>query len=212
MTVALSSNNARRPQGDGYRISCDDHRPPLQTKDGLAEGLQSGRARSSYSHMSGISFDTPAPRFLRSSFFERAMLVIASLMDHWLTCAGCLSKLYRRNEAEFPAAQTANKLQILRGLPAADGVSFDALRPNKNWVNLKDQYEISFIRETSAAFARRLLPTKGRWSLALSAGDPQSASKKIVLAKNHSAFHQRKNEGFRRRTEWCAAGAIAASA
>jgi hypothetical protein len=162
--------------------------------------------------MSGISFDTPAPRFLRrSSLFEKAMQVIASLMDHWLTCAGCLSKLYRRNEAEFPAAQTANKLRTLRGLPAADGVSFDALRPNENSVNLKDQYEISFIREKSAAFARRF-PTKGRWSLALSAGDPQSASEKIVLAKNHSVFHQRKIEARRRRTEWCAAATAAASA
>ncbi len=174
--------------------------------------MQSRQARSSYSHMSGISFDTPAPRFLRrSSFFERAMRVIASLMDHWLTCAGCLSKIYRHNEAEFPAAQTANKLQTLRGLPAADGVSFDALRPNENWVNLKDQYEISSIREKLAAFARRV-PTKGRWSLALSAGDPESAREKNVLAKNHSAFHQRKNQAFRRRTEWCVAAAAAASA
>ena len=139
------------------------------------------------------------------------MQIIASLMDHWLTCAGCLSNYSRRNEAEFPAAQTANKLRTLRGLPAADGASFDALRPNENSVNLKDQYEISFIREKSAAFARRL-PTKGRWSLALSAGDPKSASEKNVLAKNHSAFHQRKNEAFRRRAEWCAAATAAASA
>ena len=175
--------------------------------------MQSGRARSSYSHMSGISFDTPAPRFLRrSSFLERAMLVVASLMDHWRTGAGCRSKFYRQNEAKFPAAQTANKLQTLRGLPAADRAScFDALRPNENWINLKNQYEISFIREKSAACARRF-PTKGRWSVALSAGDPESASEKIVLAKNHSAFHQRKNKAFRHRTEWCAAANLAASA
>ncbi len=164
--------------------------------------------------MSGISFDTPAPRFLRrSSFFERAVRIIASLMDHWRTCAGCLSNLYRQHGAEFPAAEPANKLQILRGLPAADGASFDALRPNHNWVNLKDQYEISFTRrEKLAAFARRLFPTKGRWSFAFSTNDPQSAGKEIVLAKNHSAFHQRKNETFRRRTEWCAAATATASA
>ena len=165
--------------------------------------------------MSGISFDTPAPRFLRrSSFFRRAMQIIASLTDHWRTWTGCLLKPYRHDEAEFPAAQTTNKLQILRGLPAADGASFfDALRPNHNWVNLKDQYEISFTRgEKSAAFARWLLSTKGRWSFALSASDPQSASKEVILANNHSVFLQRKKEAFRRRTEWCAAATAAASA
>ena len=177
--------------------------------------MQSRRQQRSYSHMSGISFDTPAPRFLRrSSFFERAMRVIACLMDHWRTCAGCLSKHCRHNEAEFPAAQTANKLQIPWDLCAADGASFfDALRPYHNWVNLKDQYEISFTRgKKFAAFARRVFPTKGRWSFALSASGPQNASEEIVLAKNHSVFLQRQEEAFRRRTEWCVAATTTAAA
>jgi hypothetical protein len=165
--------------------------------------------------MSGISFDTPAPRFLRrSSFFERATRIIASLTDHWRTWTGCLSNPYRHNEAEFPAAQTAHKQQILRDLPAADGASFfDALRPHNNWVNLKDQYEISFTRgEKFAAFARRVFPTKGRWSFALSASGPQNASEEIVLAKTHSVFLQRQEEAFRRRTEWCVAATTTAAA
>ena len=116
--------------------------------------------------MSGIPFDTPAARFLRGSkVFQRAMLGFAFVVDHWLTYAGRFSKNYRQNEAEFPAARTANKRRAFRGLPAADGVSFDALRPNDNWVNIEDQYEISFIREKSAAFARRL-PKKRRRTLA----------------------------------------------
>jgi hypothetical protein len=173
--------------------------------------LQSRRARRSYSHMSGITFDTPATRFLRrSSLFEKAMLSVASLVDHWLTCAGRLSKRYRHNEAKFPAAQTAYELRVLRGSRAADRVSFDALRPNENWVNLEDQYEISFIREKLAAFARRF-PTKERRSLALSKCDPENASEKNALAENHCAFHKRKNETFcRSGAEWCAATAASA--
>jgi hypothetical protein len=161
--------------------------------------------------MSGITFDTPAARFLRSNLFQRAMLGIAFAVDHWLTCAGRLSKNYRHHEAEFPAARTANKLQTFRGLPAADCASFDALRPNENWVNIKDQYEISFIREKFAAFARRIPKKRGR-SPASSACDSEAAGEKIALAKNHSCtFRKRQNETFRF-AEWCAAAATAAGA
>ena len=154
--------------------------------------------------MSGIPFDTPAARFLRrSNLLQRAMLGIALVVDHWLTCAGCLSKNCRQNEAEFPAARTANKLRTLRSSPAADGASFDALRPNDNWVNIEDQYEISFIREKFAAFARRI-PKKRRRPLACTACGAEDACEEVALAKNHrGTFRKRKNEtcGV---AEWCA--------
>jgi hypothetical protein len=130
------------------------------------------------------------------------MLSVAFVVDHWLTSAGRRSKNYRQNEAEFPAARTANKLQILRGLPAADGASFGALRPNNNWVNIKDQYEISFIREKFATLAAWRIPKKRRRSLAPSACGATTASEKIALAKNHrSTFRKRKDETFRG-SEW----------
>jgi hypothetical protein len=163
--------------------------------------------------MSGIIFDTPAARFLRrSNFLQRAMLAIAFVADHWLIYAGRLSKNCRQNEAEFPAAQTANKLRALRGWPAADGASFfDALRPSETWVKIKDQYEISFIREKSAAFARRI--PKERWRpLAASARGSARAGEEIALAKNHgSTFRKRKNETDRI-AQWCGTAPTPAAA
>ena len=150
--------------------------------------MQNAQGKASYSHMSGIPFDTPAARFLRGSkVFQRAMLGFAFVVDHWLNYAGRLSKNCRQNEAEFPAARTANKRRILRGLPAADGVSFDALRPNDNWVNIEDQYEISIIREKFAAFARRI-PKKRRRTLACTAAAPRTPAKKSLWQKITAAL------------------------
>jgi len=138
------------------------------------------------------------------------MLGFAFVVDHWLNYAGRRSENCRQNEAEFPAARTANKRRILRGLPAADGVSFDALRPNDNWLNIEDQYEISFIREKSAAFAWRI-PKKRRRSLASSACGATTASEKIALAKNHrGSFRKRKAQAFRG-SEWFIGAATAAA-
>jgi hypothetical protein len=131
------------------------------------------------------------------------MLGFAFVVDHWLNCAGRRSKNCRQNEAEFPAARTANKRRILRGLPAADGVSFDALRPNDNWVNIEDQYEISFIREKSAAFARRIPKTRRR-TLACTACGAKDAAEEVTLAKNYrGTFRKRKGEACGI-AEWCA--------
>ena len=154
--------------------------------------------------MSGITFGTPAARFLRGSkVFQRAMLGFAFVVDHWLNYAGRRTKNCRQNEAEFPAARTANKRRILRGLPAADGVSFDALRPNDNWVNIEDQYEISFIREKSAAFARRV-PKERRRTPACTACGPEDAGEEVALAKNYrGTFRKRKDEACGI-AEWCA--------
>ena len=136
------------------------------------------------------------------------MLGFAFVVDHWLNYAGRLSKHCRQNEAEFPAARTANKRQALRGLPAADGVSFDALRPNDNWVNIEDQYEISFIREKFAAFARRI-PTEGATDARVHhMRAPRTPPKKSLLAENYRGiFRKRKNEACGI-AEWCASPLI----
>ena len=120
------------------------------------------------------------------------MLGFAFVVDRWLTDAG-------RRSNEFPAKRggvssgDADCLQagkILRGSPAADRASIDALRPNYNWVNIEDQYEISFIREKSAAFARRL-PQKGRQSLACtSMRPPRTPAKKSLWQKITAAFSE----------------------
>ena len=185
---------------------------PRQSGAATSTSLQKAAKKVSYSHMSGIPFDTPAARFLRrSNLLQRAMLGIALVVDHWLTCAGCLSKNCRQNEAEFPAARTANKLRTLRRSPAADGASFDALRPNHNWINIKDQYEISFIREKFAAFARRV-PKERRRSLASSTCRAETAREKVALAKNYGCtFRKRKNETVPW-AEWLAATATTAAA
>src|SRR4029077_15391372 len=71
---------------------------------------------------------------------------------------------FRRKQAEFPVThQTAWDLsdEPVRGRCVAGCASTDALRLTNNSVNIEDLHEISFIRETLAAFARRF-PPKGR--------------------------------------------------
>src|SRR6266699_172977 len=146
--------------------------------------------------MSGIFFDPPSPRFLlRFRFFETMMRTFASSLLRWLSALACSSRQmdFRLREAEFPAAsQSACKLfgRTRSGSHAADGASIDALRPLNNWVNLKDQHELLFIRETLAPFARGI-PTQGQWPLALSAGGSES-SKKDILAAGRRIFWKRR--------------------
>src|SRR6185503_2489918 len=77
----------------------------------------------------------------------------------------------------------------LRDRDAADRASFDALRPLNHWVKIKDQYELSFIRETPAQVARRV-STQGRWAWALSRRSPESADENI-LATGRGIFWKR---------------------
>src|SRR5262249_20049165 len=154
--------------------------------------LQSPLIKLGYSQMSGIWFDNPALRFLRrSSFFEKMTRTLASPLDHWLIYAErCSIRIgFRPCEAEFPAAQIACERRTLRGLPAADRASMDALRPSYNWIKLKDQHEISFFREKFAAFTRRI-PTKGRRPVPLPKRDPESASQEIILAEDRRAVFE----------------------
>src|SRR2546423_9172042 len=82
---------------------------------------------------------------------------------NWLNVADCISRrfYFRRDEAEFPAAsQTACNLWTFQSSRAADGASWDALRPFNNWTNTEDQNEFLSTGETPAPGARSV-STKG---------------------------------------------------
>src|SRR6266496_695826 len=166
--------------------------------------------------MSGIFFDLPSLRFLRRfRFFGTMMRTSASLLLRWLSAPACVSRQvhFRLNEAEFPpASQSVCKLlfeRTLGGSHAVDRASIDALRLFNNWVNLKDQHELLFIRETLAPFARGI-PTQGQWPLALSAGRSES-SKKDILAAGRRIFWKRRGhkENSNGHAQRCAAFAAA---
>jgi hypothetical protein len=117
---------------------------------------------------------------------EIMMHVLASSLLRWLTVAACISKrvYFRRNEAEFPAtSQNACRLleRTVQGRRGAGCASPDALRLFNNSVNLKDHNEISFIREASASFTRRI-QTKGRSKGAFSTSARESPEKDILAA------------------------------
>ena len=163
--------------------------------------------------MSGMIFGKPGDRSSRRfRFFERKNF--ASLLLRWFTDAGRRSfRIHPRgHEAKFPAAiQTAHKLfeWTFGGSRAADGASSDGLRPHYNWVNIEDQHEISFIRETPAAFAGRI-PTTGRQSLTLSKFRAKSPGQENVVATNHGFFHERQHYCSERAAagaQWLSAGA-----
>src|SRR5437879_6302433 len=154
----------------------------------------------------------------RVSVFEIMMRGFASSLLRWLTMAvgGSTRVHFRLDEAEFPAAsQNACKLleRTLPGLRAVDCASIDALRPFNNWINLEDQYELLFTRETPAPFARRA-PTMGR-SPAL----PRSAretSQENILAASRRVFwkrqRQRRKKASDRVAQWHTALAAGAQA
>src|SRR5437868_3894411 len=108
----------------------------------------------------------------------------ASSLLRWLTVAACVRIHFRREEVEFPAASrnACNLLEgTFRGRRVAGCAPIGALRPFNNSVNLEDQNEISFIRETFAPFARRS-PKKGRSKAALSRRAPEAPQENILAA------------------------------
>ena len=116
----------------------------------------------------------------------------------WLMMMACSSRriFSRRDEAEFPVAESGRgrtcSLLNFRGLRAQDCASKDALRPFKHRLNIQYQHELSFIRQTFAAFARRL-PTKGR-SPSASARCRREARKKDILAADRCIFREQRAE------------------
>jgi hypothetical protein len=146
--------------------------------------------------MSGIFFELPSLRFLRRfRFFETVMRTFASSLLRWLSALAYGSRQvhFRLSEAEFStASQSACKLFKRTDSRAADGASIDALRPFKNWVKLKDHYELLFIRETPAPVAGRV-PPQGPRSLSGPAGRSETSNEN-VLAASRSFFWKRQRQ------------------
>jgi hypothetical protein len=155
-------------------------------------------ASHSHGEMSEIFFDHPGVGFPRQfRFFETIVRDFAFSLFRWLTVAagGSRRVRFRLKEVEFPTASASvRKLleRTLRGSRAADRASIDALRPCNNSVNLKDNHELSFIRETLAPSARGV-PTKGRSPFALSKRERES-SQENILAASRRIFWKRKSD------------------
>lgn len=140
------------------------------------------------------------------------MRFLASSMLRWFTGAACGSRriLSRRLEAEFPApSQTACRLlEDPRGLCIAGCASPDALRSLNNSVKLKDQYDISFIRETSPPFAWWLPTTRrSRPQSALSGNAAGESTAQDILAATCRLFQWQRGlneETGARITQWFA--------
>ena len=137
--------------------------------------------------MSGIFFDLPSVRFLRRfSFLEQMLQTIAASMLRWVTAPAYASRrVYFRHEAEFPlASQSARKKfdWTLDDWRAADGVPdvFGALRPSYNWIQLKDQHELLFIRKTPTPFSRWGPTQRKQRSFSQPRGSRETAEKNIL--------------------------------
>ena len=105
--------------------------------------------------MSGIFFDLPSVRFLRRfRFLEPMLQTIAASLLRWVTAPAYASRqVHFRHEAEFPLASQSAWKKVdwtVDDSRAADGVPnvIGALRPSDNWIQLKDQHELLFIRKT----------------------------------------------------------------
>src|SRR5947208_7519294 len=94
--------------------------------------------------MWGFLFGFPSLRFLRRfRFFETTARPFAPWLLRWSSArAGGLRQVQSRlDEAEFPtASQSALFEWTLDDWRAADGASFDALRPFINWIKPEDQH------------------------------------------------------------------------
>jgi len=140
--------------------------------------------------MSGIFFDLPNVRSLRRSrFFETMMRTFASLLRRWLSAPACGSRqvYFWLKKAEFStASQSACKLfdWALSDSSAADGVPNDsgALCLFNNWIKLKDQNELLFIRETLASLAWRDPTQRQLRSFSGSTKSSKNSEKDILAA------------------------------
>ena len=125
----------------------------------------------------------------------------------------------RQNETEFPTAlpRHGGASRLLESVPrdrrAADRASTDALRPLNHWVKIEDQYELSFIRETTLAPIARRISTQGQWAWALSRRASKSAKENILAAGRGIFWKRRQPEKTRRSgAQWLSAFADGAQA
>jgi len=145
--------------------------------------------------MSGIFFDLPSVRFPRRySFFDPMLRTFAASLIRCMRAPVLASRRVHswHDEAEFPVASrsTCKSFErILRGSRAADRVpnAFGALRPCNNWVNLKNQHELLFTRETPAPFAR-WVSTKER---SPAPGTAREGAQENILAASRGIFRKR---------------------
>jgi hypothetical protein len=118
---------------------------------------------------------------------EIMMRGLASSLFRSFTVAAYGSSRFRSDEAEFSVTSrnADNLIGLFLGQRVAGCASVDALRPPNHSINIKDQYEISSIRETLAPFARRLSPKGRPFALSKCAGE---TSKENILAKSRGLF------------------------
>ena len=120
---------------------------------------------------------------------------------------------------EFPLT-SPNACKLLEWPPlgrhVADRVpNFGTLRPLYHWVNIEDQHELTFIRETFAPFARRVSLSAQR-PRASARRTVESACEKNILAAVSGILWRKRNGWYEasgnnfQRAQWRAA--IAASA
>ena len=183
--------------GAELRVNQGDKRPGCRTqRDSL---LIAASRRYSARRCREFLFDNPGVRFLRRFRIETTMRVLASPLFQWLmAAAGDSRRIHSRlSEAEFPAPSQA-ACRSFEGFCRswnAGRASTDALRSLNNSVNLKNQNDISSIRETFTPFAWRF-STKGRSQLALSGQQATGeASSKNVLAAFGCFFYGRRKTG-----------------
>jgi hypothetical protein len=137
----------------------------------------------------------------------------ASLLFRWATVMARSSLFFPPDETEFPAAlQTAFNLfdRTERGSHAPDSAPSDALRFPNTGLNIENEYELSFIRETLASIAKRF-STKGRPRSAPFARNRQS-SQEDILAAARCVFWKRQeqtNSTRQRIPQWLATAAAA---
>ena len=132
----------------------------------------------------------------------------ASLLFRLLTMALCGSRRVRsrHDETEFPMASpnAGNLLEwTFQGRRPVDCVpNLGTLRPSHHWVNIEDQYELSFIGETLAPVARRF-STSARWPRALSRHPSNSAQEDILAAGGGIFWHRKgREESSDDNTQW----------
>ena len=90
------------------------------------------------------------------------------------------------------ASQRICDLWTVRSPRATDGASRGALRLFNNSLNINHKHELSFLRETRAAFARRV-PTQGR-SARLSGKAARESTQENILATGCRIFRKRRGE------------------
>jgi hypothetical protein len=166
-------------KGLGSRLGIAS-KPPLANRAAFVDNQARCWESDSISH----PFHIEAKSMKRGSSSSRSV---------WLSKTACILRRFhfRRDEVEFPvASQTDCSLWTFRDSRAADRASLDALRPWNNLVNIEDQHELAFIRETPAPRARPV-STKGR-ARAFSRATRTGSEAENILATHRRIFWGRR--------------------